>query len=68
MWADEQALQDEASTTGRVGRFNRRFEGIGGAGGSVDWMKGTEEGSGIELEGELVDPSVYMKKDKKKKK
>ncbi|KAE9404877.1 hypothetical protein BT96DRAFT_397607 [Gymnopus androsaceus JB14] len=68
LWADEQALEDEASTTGRVGRFNKRFEGIGGAGGNVDWMAGTGEGSGIELEGELVDPSQYMKKDKKKKK
>ncbi|GAW00826.1 hypothetical protein LENED_002378 [Lentinula edodes] len=33
-----------------MGRFNKRFEGIGGAGGTVDWMAGTGEGSGIELE------------------
>ncbi|KAJ8077116.1 hypothetical protein PM082_001544 [Marasmius tenuissimus] len=66
LWADDQAVQDEASTTGRLGRFNRRFEGIGGAGGEqVDWMKDTGD---MKLEGELVDPGQYMKKQKKTKK
>ncbi|KAJ3851730.1 hypothetical protein EV368DRAFT_42517 [Lentinula lateritia] len=68
LWADNKAVEDEANTTGRMGRFNKRFEGIGGAGGSVDWMAGTGEGSGIELEGELVDPSLYVAKTRKKKK
>ncbi|KAG7098895.1 hypothetical protein E1B28_000795 [Marasmius oreades] len=66
LWADDQAVQDEASTTGRLGRFNRRFEGIGGAGGEqVDWMNGTGY---LKLEGELVDPGQYLKKQKKGKK
>lgn len=67
LWADDQAVEDEANTTGRMGRFNKRFDGIGGAGGSVDWMAGTGEGSGIALEGQLVDPSKYVIKTKKKK-
>ncbi|KAF8881548.1 hypothetical protein CPB85DRAFT_1197927, partial [Mucidula mucida] len=29
LWADEGAMEDEANTTGRLGRFNRRFEGVG---------------------------------------
>ncbi|THU79471.1 hypothetical protein K435DRAFT_736909 [Dendrothele bispora CBS 962.96] len=69
MWADDQAVEDEANTTGRVGRFNRRFEGIGGHGDKqMDWagsMKETGEG---QFGGELVDPSAYsIKKEKKTK-
>ncbi|KIK67595.1 hypothetical protein GYMLUDRAFT_785114 [Collybiopsis luxurians FD-317 M1] len=66
LWADDQAVEDELNTTGRVGRFNRRFDGIGGAGGNVDWMANTGEGTGVGLEGELVDPSLYVTKKKKK--
>ncbi|KAI3611086.1 50s ribosomal protein [Moniliophthora roreri] len=41
LWADAEASQEEASTTGRLGRFNRRFEGIGGGQGqSQEWMEG----------------------------
>ncbi|KAK7035509.1 hypothetical protein VNI00_011802 [Paramarasmius palmivorus] len=61
LWADAEASQEEASTTGRLGRFNRRFEGIGGGQGqSQEWM----EGVGGKLEGELVDPSKYAVKQK----
>lgn len=35
---------DEGELTGRLGRFNRRFEGIGGAGGEVKWMEGVDNG------------------------
>lgn len=29
--------------TGRLGRFNRRFEGVGGYGAEVEWMSGVEQ-------------------------
>jgi hypothetical protein len=47
-WNEEQGVEEEGATTGRLGRFNRKFEGIGGAGGDVDWMEGvggSKEGS-----------------------
>ncbi len=34
---------EEDAVTGRLGRFNRRFEGVGGYGGEVEWMSGIEE-------------------------
>ncbi|KAK0200943.1 hypothetical protein DFS33DRAFT_1090643 [Desarmillaria ectypa] len=65
LWADEGAMEDEANAQGRLGRFNRRFDGVGGAGSEIDWMAG----SGAESSsGELVDPSEYMIKAKKTKK
>ncbi|KAK7455266.1 hypothetical protein VKT23_011138 [Stygiomarasmius scandens] len=68
MWADDQAVEDEANTTGRVGRFNRRFEGIGGHGEEqMDWAESVREAGGGQFEGELVDPSAYMQKTKKTK-
>jgi len=49
----------------RVGRFNKRFEGIGGgksgARGSVDWM---DIGEGVE---EVNDVSKHTSKDAKEK-
>ncbi|KAH8081342.1 hypothetical protein BXZ70DRAFT_874083, partial [Cristinia sonorae] len=30
---------DESELTGRLGRFNKRFEGIGGTGSEVQWME-----------------------------
>lgn len=40
---------DEELVGGRVGRFNRKFEGMGGsrsgASGSIDWMDMGEEGA-----------------------
>lgn len=57
-------MQDEASQSGRIGRFNRRFEGIGGAGEQVEWMDGV---TAEQSQGELVDPGLYTKKKPKKK-
>ncbi|KAK7677880.1 hypothetical protein QCA50_019192 [Cerrena zonata] len=65
LWLGEN--DEEDSVTGRLGRFNRRFEGLGGHGEDVDWMSGAET-SGVQ--GEVVD-KVPMKagtsssKDKK---
>lgn len=51
VWTDDRAIEDEGATTGRLGRFNRKFEGLGGsdsssAGGS-SWLD-TMVGSGAE--------------------
>jgi len=37
MWKSDGA-EEESEVTGRLGRFNRRFEGLGGIGQDVDWM------------------------------
>ena len=39
-------LEEEGQMTGRMGRFNKRFEGLGGHGEDVDWMSGAGEGLG----------------------
>lgn len=39
MWKSEGA-EEEGEVTGRLGRFKRRFEGLGGSGADVDWMGG----------------------------
>lgn len=33
-----------AALAGRLGRFNKRFDGIGGLGEEVDWMSEGSEG------------------------
>jgi len=43
VWAAEGAVEEEGALTGRLGRFNRRFEDIRG----MDWM----EGVGVGVEG-----------------
>lgn len=35
-------VNDESEFTGRLGRFNRRFEGLGGSGSDVQWMEGVD--------------------------
>ncbi|KAK7063639.1 hypothetical protein R3P38DRAFT_7316 [Favolaschia claudopus] len=65
MWADGRGLEEESETTGRLGRFNRKFEGIGGAGTQVDWMEGTDQ---LQAAGELVRTAWETKKSKDKDK
>jgi hypothetical protein len=36
VWAEEGAIEEEGAMTGRLGRFNRRFE----TGKGMDWMQG----------------------------
>jgi len=43
MWQRDGA-EEESEVTGRLGRFNRRFEGLGGIGQEVDWMSEETEG------------------------
>ena len=65
-WLDDQAVEDEASSTGRLGRFNRKFAGIGGGKKgeeSVDWMKGVQED---QWQGQLVDSKEWSVKKVKK--
>jgi len=40
LWKSDGA-EEEGEVTGRLGRFNRRFEGLGGMGEEVDWMSGS---------------------------
>ncbi|KAF7307522.1 hypothetical protein MIND_00546800 [Mycena indigotica] len=62
MWSDGRGLEEESESTGRLGRFNRRFEGIGGSGESVDWMEGVEKMRSSQLGGELVRNHTDTKK------
>lgn len=68
MWADGRGLEEESETTGRLGRFNRRFDGIGGAGESVDWMGGVESLRNSVPAGELVKTAWDTKKKSSSKK
>ncbi|KAK2461389.1 hypothetical protein APHAL10511_006613 [Amanita phalloides] len=36
LWLTDTALEDEVNATGRLGRFNRRFEGLGSAASRVE--------------------------------
>jgi len=45
MWKSD-STEEESAVTGRLGRFNRRFEGLGGHNSDVDWMTPGEEPSG----------------------
>lgn len=68
-WADGRGFEEESATTGRLGRFNRKFEGIGGAGISVDFMESVGSLRSSALAGEFADASKELKaKDKSKKK
>ncbi|KAJ7894578.1 hypothetical protein B0H13DRAFT_1719251 [Mycena leptocephala] len=69
MWADGGGLEEESETTGRLGRFNRKFDGIGGAGEDVDWMDGIELLRPSPAAGELVRaPAAQTKKPKDSRK
>ncbi|TCD68985.1 hypothetical protein EIP91_009207 [Steccherinum ochraceum] len=41
---------DESELSGRLGRFNRRFEGLGGSGEDVKWMEGVDSGKPLTQE------------------
>ncbi|CAL1697433.1 unnamed protein product [Somion occarium] len=64
-WLGENDEEDQV--TGRLGRFNRKFDGIGGHGDDVDWMSGLESGAGAE---ELLKQAQALQKkaDSKEKK
>ncbi|KAJ7083387.1 hypothetical protein B0H15DRAFT_889295 [Mycena belliarum] len=64
MWADGRGLEEESETTGRLGRFNRKFDGIGGAGQDVDWMEGVELLPPDAAAGELVKTAWETKQKK----
>jgi len=44
MWKSD-STEEESAVTGRLGRFNRRFDGLGGHNSDVDWMTPAEESS-----------------------
>jgi len=61
-WMAESEEEDEV--TGRLGRFNRRFDGLGGHGTGVDWM--TEaSGEGLQAEVDAAKAEAEAKKDAK---
>ncbi|KAG6836914.1 hypothetical protein H0H93_001280 [Arthromyces matolae] len=66
-WSDARGVEEESSMTGRLGRFNRKFEEIGKDETSGDWMDALV-GSGIGSGGELWTGSTIKKKEKKDKK
>ena len=58
-------LEEEGQMVGRLGRFNRRFEGLGGHGSGVHWMSGAGDGLGA---GEAPLRDLGKQKPKPKKK
>ena len=40
-------MEDEGAMTGRLGRFNRRFEELGSDVGDVSWMEDVVESTGV---------------------
>ncbi|KAJ7099469.1 hypothetical protein B0H15DRAFT_547903 [Mycena belliarum] len=64
MWADGRGIEEENESTGRLGRFNRKFEDIGGAGKPVDWMEGVELLGPDAMDGELVTDASAIDKRK----
>ncbi|KAF7302870.1 hypothetical protein MKEN_01249200 [Mycena kentingensis (nom. inval.)] len=61
MWADGRGIEEENEATGRMGRFNRRFVGIGSAKDGMDWMESAEKIKDSNA-GELVRNPVDTKK------
>jgi len=57
---------EEDAVTGRLGRFNRKFDGIGGHGGDVTWMDGVQES--VEDVEEMKKAVRNQPPEKKKKK
>ncbi|OBZ74181.1 hypothetical protein A0H81_06117 [Grifola frondosa] len=47
--------EEEDEVTAALGRFNRRFDGLGGHGEEVDWMSGAPEASGAEAKVDLLE-------------
>lgn len=62
VWALE-GVEEEEGTTGRLGRFNRKFEGITGTG---DWLEEVTRAVGAGSAGELLqNPDEFYKRKKK---
>ena len=55
--------EEEDLVTGRLGRFNRRFDGLGGHGHEVDWMtEASGEGMQAEMEAAAAEAGAAPKK------
>ena len=46
LWSDDRAVEEEGATTGRLGRFNRKFEELGADVADVSWMENVVESTG----------------------
>ncbi|GLB44262.1 hypothetical protein LshimejAT787_1601920 [Lyophyllum shimeji] len=66
-WSDDRGVEEESAMTGRLGRFNRRFEELGQGQDEkgAEWMDSLVE-SGVGSGGELWTGSVVKKKQKSK--
>lgn len=62
-WSDDRGIEEEGATTGRLGRFNRKFEDLGQNAGGSDWMQNIIE-SGAEAGGTLWTEPPSAKKKK----
>ncbi|KAG5650644.1 hypothetical protein H0H81_011511 [Sphagnurus paluster] len=65
-WADDRGVEEEGAMTGRLGRFNRRFEELGqdrdsGSAGA-GWMDELVQSTGVGSGGELWTGSLTKKK------
>ncbi|KAF8063983.1 hypothetical protein FPV67DRAFT_196654 [Lyophyllum atratum] len=64
-WSDDRGVEEEGAMTGRLGRFNRKFEELGQDNEGSDWMDNLV-GSGVGSGGELWTGSLTKKKPKSK--
>ena len=63
VWSDDHAVEEEGATTGRLGRFHRKFEELGLDVADVTWMENVVESTGISSEGTVWnDPPTKKKK------
>ena len=46
VWSDDRAMEEEGATTGRLGRFNRKFEELGADVADLSWMENVVESTG----------------------
>lgn len=62
VWSNDRGVEEEGATTGRLGRFNRKFEELGADVGDASWMESVVE-SGAKVEGSLwTEPPAKKKK------
>ncbi|KAG6841337.1 hypothetical protein C0991_012162 [Blastosporella zonata] len=63
-WSDARGVEEESSMTGRLGRFNRKFDDLGKDESSGDWMDQLVA-SGVGSGGEIWTGPANKKKEKK---
>lgn len=64
-WSNDRGIEEESALTGRLGRFNRKFEDLGHDIGNTEWMDSVVE-AGAQPAGTLW-KDAPLKTEKKKK-